>query len=251
MQAIAAVREQIKTGEMAAFKAGIQRELERMFTSAEATLGTHNAGIIKQLDDLEAKLNDPHTKEALGAADINAQLKKLATFRKVNTDKMKEADIAQATRDVEYAESQFPEWMKDLKEGSPNSQSGAAESMQRRYDGFQQTIKDLPKTDPAVVALVGTDGEDETRGRRRVRRRDGRRSARPFETQLGYRRRRVRRLGSRNVGADLPTDRRKRRSQATSKLGIRRRPPPQPGLAASLKASPATSKRSRWPINHR
>lgn len=154
VQAIAAVREQLKSAEMAAFKTNVERELANMFKTAEATLGARNTGIVKTLDDLEAKLNDPKTKEALGAAAVDAQLKQLATFRKVNTDKMRENDLAAATRDVEYVETQFPQWMKDLIEGSPNAKSGAAESMERRYAGFQQTIKEIPQGDPTLVALV-------------------------------------------------------------------------------------------------
>jgi hypothetical protein len=154
VQAIAAVREQVKSAEMAAFKTNVERELANMFKTAEATLGARNTGIVKTLDDLEAKLNDPKTKEALGAATVDAQLKQLATFRKVNTDKMRENDLAAATRDVEYVETQFPQWMKDLTDGSPNAKSGAAESMERRYAGFQQTIKEIPQDDPALVALV-------------------------------------------------------------------------------------------------
>ena len=154
VQGIAAVRAQLKTAEMAAFKANIQRELNRAFETAEAQLGVRQTGINKQLDDIGVLLADPKTTEALGAAEVDSLKKKLATFRKVNADKMAENDLAAATRDVEYVEKQFPEWMKDLKEGSPVSQTGAASSMERRYAEFQTAIKDLPKDQPAVKALV-------------------------------------------------------------------------------------------------
>ena len=154
VQGIAAVRAELKAREMAEFKRQLENNLNGMLKTAEAQLGIRQTGINEQLDAIGKLLADPKTTEALGAAKVDALSKQLVTFRKVSADKMAELDLAAATRDVEYVETQFPEWMKDLKEGSPASQTGAASSMERRYAEFQKSIKDLPKDQPAVKALV-------------------------------------------------------------------------------------------------
>ena len=154
VQGIAAVRAELKAREMAEFKRQLENNLNGMLRTAEAQLGIRQTGINEQLDAIGKLLADPKTIEALGAAKVDTLNKQLATFRKVSADKMAELDLAAATRDVEYVETQFPEWMKDLKEGSPASQTSAASSMEQRYTEFQKSIKDLPKDQPAVKALV-------------------------------------------------------------------------------------------------
>lgn len=150
---IAGIRMQIKSNDDSAFKRETIRQLDMLFKTAEATLGARNAGINKTFDDIEKLLSDPKTTELLGAADVDARRKQLATFRKVSDDKLREGDVAEATRLVELSEKEFPEMMKDLTTGAPLSQDGAATKFQRRHDEYQGIIKDLPNNMPGVTEL--------------------------------------------------------------------------------------------------
>lgn len=151
---IAAIRTQMKASENEALKSSTVRELDRMFKTAESSLGIRQTGINDQFTALDKLLSDAKTIELLGAAEVDKYRKQLTTFRKVSDDKMRELDVAAAQQLVESVEKAFPELINDLKTGSPASQEGAASTFQRRLDEFKTNVKDLPKDLPAIVDLT-------------------------------------------------------------------------------------------------
>jgi len=154
-QEIAAIRTQLAGTDMEAFQQNTLRELERDFEAAQKLLGVRNAGIVKMLDDLDKKLNDSKVQSALGTKGLGEYRQKLSTFQSVNRTKLGEAAVEEMKRQFEFIEKQFPETMKELKEGSPLGKENTAASFERRYQEFLKTAKEAPQDNPTAAELTG------------------------------------------------------------------------------------------------
>jgi hypothetical protein len=155
LKEIATLRAGMASAETAAATKELVRSLDRRFEAAQGQLGLRNTGINKELDDLDALLKDPKTETAIGADKVKDYRNKLTGYRAVNTQKMGEEGVAELKRQVEYTESKMTEWLKDLKDGSPASRDGAADSFQKQMDKFQALAKEVPVGNPAVAELLG------------------------------------------------------------------------------------------------
>lgn len=155
LKEIATLRAGMQTAENDAAKKDLVRSLDRRFEAAQGQLGLRNTGVNKELDDLDVLLKDPKTEAAIGAAAVLEYRNKLTGYRAVNTQKMGEEALAELKRQVEYTESKFPEWLTEVKEGSPASRDGAVRSFEQQMEKFQSLAKEVPVGSAAVAELLG------------------------------------------------------------------------------------------------
>ena len=106
-------------------------------------------------DRFKELVEDPVAKVTLGV-DLDAAVKKFATFKKLHAKKAAVAIAAQLDEEVKRVEEFWTETKPEIidKDTSPNSKARAIEKTQRYLDGARQRLKDLPEGDERAKALA-------------------------------------------------------------------------------------------------
>jgi hypothetical protein len=140
---IATLRKKMTDAQTTGRAEEIKKDIDSRMDTAKQSLDSD--GFADAEKDISEFLNQSDVKSALGADGVAKYRKQLATFHKVWANKMAAQNLERINRELDSAEKDWPDKLKDIHGDSPESRNMAIDSMQRDLETIGKIAKALPE----------------------------------------------------------------------------------------------------------